>query len=166
MPIFRVKSVKNYTGQKNLHWRRQPRQRQLSGMMTGKLDFPPPLMENALKFFPFCFGLLSLFPWSRKDTAHDVQGHNGDVAAMSLHPSEEAVFVTGSVDKTARLWDLRFSCSIIMHLTGKYPQQHWQETTQGFPAAPKCCGVTLLMSVRWLSIHRDSPLPPAVRTKQ
>ena len=27
---------------------------------------------------------------------------------MSLHPSEEAVFVTGSVDKTARLWDLRF----------------------------------------------------------
>ena len=38
----------------------------------------------------------------------DVQGHNGDVAAMSLHPSQEGVFVTGSVDKTARLWDLRF----------------------------------------------------------
>ena len=34
MPIFRVKSVKIYTGQKNLHWRRQPRQRQLSGMQT------------------------------------------------------------------------------------------------------------------------------------
>ena len=33
MPIFRVKSVKIYTGQKNLHWRRQPRQRQLSGMI-------------------------------------------------------------------------------------------------------------------------------------
>ena len=32
MPIFCVKSVKIYTGQKNLHWRRQPRQRQLSGM--------------------------------------------------------------------------------------------------------------------------------------
>ena len=32
MPIFRVKSVKIYTGQKNLHWRRQPRQWQLSGM--------------------------------------------------------------------------------------------------------------------------------------
>ena len=32
MPIFRVKSVKIYTDQKNLHWRRQPRQRQLSGM--------------------------------------------------------------------------------------------------------------------------------------
>ena len=29
MPIFRVKSVKIYTGQKNLHWRRR---RQLSGM--------------------------------------------------------------------------------------------------------------------------------------
>ena len=32
MPIFRVKSVKIYTGQKNLHWRRRPRRRQLSGM--------------------------------------------------------------------------------------------------------------------------------------
>merc|ERR1712038_422484 len=37
----------------------------------------------------------------------DLKGHNGDVAAMSLHPSEEAVFVTGSVDKTVRLWDIR-----------------------------------------------------------
>ena len=33
MPIFRVKSVKIYTGQKNLHWRRRPRRRQLSGMI-------------------------------------------------------------------------------------------------------------------------------------
>ena len=32
MPIFRVKSVKIYTGQKNLHWLRQWRQWQLSGM--------------------------------------------------------------------------------------------------------------------------------------
>ena len=32
MPIFRVKSVKIYTGQKNLHWQRRPRRRQLSGM--------------------------------------------------------------------------------------------------------------------------------------
>ena len=38
MPIFRVKSVKIYTGQKNLHWRRQPRQRQLSGMVICLLD--------------------------------------------------------------------------------------------------------------------------------
>ena len=35
MPIFRVKSVKIYTGQKNLHWRRQWRQWQLSGMPWG-----------------------------------------------------------------------------------------------------------------------------------
>ena len=32
MPIFRVKSVKIYTGQKNLHWRHQ---QQLSGMWGG-----------------------------------------------------------------------------------------------------------------------------------
>lgn len=37
----------------------------------------------------------------------DLQGHNGDVAALSLHPQEKDVFVTGSVDRTARLWDLR-----------------------------------------------------------
>ena len=35
MPIFRVKSVKIYTGQKNLHWRRRLRRRQLSGMEVG-----------------------------------------------------------------------------------------------------------------------------------
>ena len=37
----------------------------------------------------------------------DLQGHNGDVAALSLKPQEQDVFVTGSVDRTARLWDLR-----------------------------------------------------------
>ena len=38
MPIFRVKSVKIYTGQKNLHWRRQWRQWQLSGMCDLRSD--------------------------------------------------------------------------------------------------------------------------------
>ena len=37
----------------------------------------------------------------------DMAGHNGDVAALSLKPSDKNVFVTGSVDRTARLWDLR-----------------------------------------------------------
>ena len=46
-----------------------------------------------------------------------LDGHNGDVAALSLRPGAAAddggggagqvVFVTGSVDRTARLWDLR-----------------------------------------------------------
>ena len=38
-----------------------------------------------------------------------MQGHNGDVAALSLKPSDSNIFVTGSVDRTARLWDLRTS---------------------------------------------------------
>ena len=37
----------------------------------------------------------------------DLQGHNGDVAALSLNPKDQNLFVTGSVDRTARLWDLR-----------------------------------------------------------
>lgn len=37
----------------------------------------------------------------------DMQGHNGDVAALSLRPNDSNTFVTGSVDRTARLWDLR-----------------------------------------------------------
>ena len=37
MPIFRVKSVKIYTGQKNLHRRRRPRRRQLSGMSISAI---------------------------------------------------------------------------------------------------------------------------------
>ena len=40
MPIFCVKCVKIYTGQKNLHWRRQPHQRQLSGMENSCEDVP------------------------------------------------------------------------------------------------------------------------------
>ena len=35
---FRVKSVKIYTSQKNLHWRRRPRRRQLSGMLSLPFD--------------------------------------------------------------------------------------------------------------------------------
>ena len=37
----------------------------------------------------------------------DLPGHNGDVAALSLNPKDPNTFVTGSVDRTARLWDLR-----------------------------------------------------------
>ena len=37
----------------------------------------------------------------------DMAGHNGDVAALSLKPSDKNIFVTGSVVRTARLWDLR-----------------------------------------------------------
>ena len=37
----------------------------------------------------------------------DLQGHNGDVAALSLRPDDKNVFVSGSVDRTARIWDLR-----------------------------------------------------------
>ena len=34
----------------------------------------------------------------------------GEIFFMyDIHPSQEGVFVTGSVDKTARLWDLRFN---------------------------------------------------------
>ncbi len=41
MPIFRFKSVKIYTGQKNLHWRRQWRQWQLWGMTWPKPNIVP-----------------------------------------------------------------------------------------------------------------------------
>ena len=37
----------------------------------------------------------------------DLQGHNGDVAALSLNPKDVNTFITGSVDRTARMWDLR-----------------------------------------------------------
>ncbi|XP_045469943.1 guanine nucleotide-binding protein subunit beta-2 [Harmonia axyridis] len=37
----------------------------------------------------------------------DVIAHNGDVVSISLGPEGSNMFVTGSVDKTCRLWDVR-----------------------------------------------------------
>ena len=36
----------------------------------------------------------------------DFQGHDGDVVSISLGPDSNT-YVTGSVDKTCRLWDVR-----------------------------------------------------------
>ena len=52
MPIFCFKSVKIYTGQKNLHWRRQWRQWQLWGMH--------PFFDNRFSFCSFCSLLVSI----------------------------------------------------------------------------------------------------------
>lgn len=37
----------------------------------------------------------------------ELPGHNGDIAGLSLKPQDYEVFVTSSVDRTCRLWDLR-----------------------------------------------------------
>ena len=72
MPIFRVKSVKNYTGQKNLPWRRQPRQprqRQLSGMwlaMSHILNRPTDMMVSSRK------KLFRLAIWQRQDSKRNL----------------------------------------------------------------------------------------------
>ena len=72
MPIFRVKSVKIYTGQKNLHWRRQPRQRQLWGMhqiqnglfpLTYRVRF-----TEQVQFWIFdCNAVICWVPWTWKN---------------------------------------------------------------------------------------------------
>jgi guanine nucleotide-binding protein subunit beta, other len=36
----------------------------------------------------------------------DFCGHNGDIVSISLHP-EGNMYLTGSVDRTIKLWDLR-----------------------------------------------------------
>ena len=76
MPIFRVESVKIYTDQKNLHWRHQWRQWQLSGMLfissTGQNYLWPWYLTPipCLFFFPlqkkyvFLFKYFPLFPFS------------------------------------------------------------------------------------------------------
>lgn len=40
------------------------------------------------------------------DVVHEWFGHSGDVATMSLSP-DKSCFLTGSVDRTVKLWDLR-----------------------------------------------------------
>jgi len=37
----------------------------------------------------------------------ELYGHAGDVVTLSLKPEDENIFITGSVDQTAKLWDLR-----------------------------------------------------------
>ncbi len=39
--------------------------------------------------------------------ALELYGHTGDVASMSLNIQDPNTFVTGSLDHTAKLWDLR-----------------------------------------------------------
>ena len=60
MPIFRVKSVKIYTGPKNLHWRRQWRQWQLSGMpVTRHFNNPTPTNKRSKDTF---FSMINIAP--------------------------------------------------------------------------------------------------------
>ncbi len=53
--------------------------------------------------------------WEAGKKGRGFDGHNGDVAALGLKPEMEggdefgSVFVTGSVDRTVRLWDVRES---------------------------------------------------------
>lgn len=110
-------------------------------LLDLKVDFLSNFGHFLLIVTTFPFVNKVYFPRPHKFVS-TVQGHNGDVAAMSLHPSQvcllvwsdlsteytihpsqEGVFVTGSVDKTARLWDLRFNyltfehCSIKVYIT-------------------------------------------------
>ncbi len=43
----------------------------------------------------------------KKAKINSFDGHNGDIAALCLKPQDNQVFLTGSVDRTSRLWDLR-----------------------------------------------------------
>lgn len=54
-------------------------------------------------------GDMKIMQWKVEsgDKVLDLQGHNGDVAGLSLMPGSMNQFVTGSVDKTCRMWDLR-----------------------------------------------------------
>ena len=62
MPIFRVKSVKIYTGQKNLHWQRQWRQWQLWGMSLATYNLNQWLRhEDILHRLHSCFNYPPLF---------------------------------------------------------------------------------------------------------
>ena len=72
-----------------------------------------------MKFFYFFFGgfpyqLIKLFILGDMKIMHlkiqtgqkvlDLQGHNGDVAALSLNPKDENTFITGHSDKSRLLF--------------------------------------------------------------
>ena len=54
-------------------------------------------------------GDMKIMHWDvpKKTKIKSLDGHNGDIAALSLKPQDNQVFLTGSVDRTIRLWDLR-----------------------------------------------------------
>ena len=54
-------------------------------------------------------GDMKIMHWDvpNKTKIQSLDGHNGDIAALSLQPQDNQVFLTGSVDRTIRLWDLR-----------------------------------------------------------
>ena len=64
---------------------------------------------------------MKIMQWNleTKQKIKSLDGHNGDIAALSLKPADNQVFLTGSVDRTIRLWDLR---------TDKCQQTFWGHT--------------------------------------
>ena len=54
-------------------------------------------------------GDMKVLQWdiATKKKIKSFDGHNGDIAALNLKPQDNQVFLTGSVDRTIRLWDLR-----------------------------------------------------------
>jgi len=44
------------------------------------------------------------------------EGHNGDVMAVSINPSDPNTFVSGSVDTTGRIWDVRSGKNVQTHV--------------------------------------------------
>lgn len=47
----------------------------------------------------------------RAESLSHFNDHNGDVMSVSINPKDEKMFVSGSCDSTARIWDIRGSAS-------------------------------------------------------
>ena len=79
---------------------------------TGKRDVDITYIEEAW-ILPF---------FTNANTSHcriTFQGHRGRVIALEMSPVDDT-FMSGGMDNSVRLWDLRASsCSGIMHVQGK-----------------------------------------------
>ncbi len=77
-------------------------------LVTGTYTNAPSDVRNST-FLYLGSGDMKIMHWDlvNKVKIKSFEGHNGDIAALSMKPQDKQVFMTGSVDRTIRLWDLR-----------------------------------------------------------
>ena len=60
-------------------------------------------------------GLIKFFDVDKEQQYLNLKEHNGAVTCLDIHPKENHFVITGGIDKTVRIWDLRQKATAIKY---------------------------------------------------